>query len=106
MLTRHAKIAIIFGSFMLMFTAADIQAKGNVERGADLIVDCVECHGMNGLGDFETPPIAGLKYDYLLKQLRAFHSGKKQTMDNIMHIYTEDRTDQDLQDLAAYWASR
>ena len=86
--------------------AGNVQAKGNVNRGADLTYDCIECHGMDGKGDFETPAIAGLKESYLLKQLRDFYSGKKKSMDDIMHMYTEDRTDQDLQDLAAYWASR
>jgi len=61
---------------------------------------------MDGRGDFETPSIAGRDEAYLLKKLRAFYSGKEKSLDNMMHIYTEERTDQDLQDLAAYWASR
>jgi cytochrome c553 len=89
-----------------MFLAGQAQAKGNVDRGGDLSSDCIECHGMDGKGDFETPPIAGLKESYILKQLRAFYSNKRKSTDNIMHLYTEDRTDQDLQDLAAYWASK
>jgi len=27
-------------------------------------------------------------------------------MDDMMHTYSEDRTDQELQDLAAYWATK
>lgn len=90
----------------LMLATANVHAKGSVQRGADLTFDCIECHGMDGKGNFETPAIAGLKESYILKQLRSFYSGKKKSTDNIMHLYTEDRTDQDLQDLAAYWASR
>ena len=106
MLTRKPMITAALGLLMLMLMAGNVQARGNVNRGGDLTYDCIECHGMDGKGDFETPAIAGLKESYLLKQLRDFYSGKKKSMDDIMHMYTEDRTDQDLQDLAAYWASR
>ena len=67
--------------------------------------DCIECHGVDGMGNFETPPIAGLEESYILQQLRDFYSGKTKFVDGLMHLYTEDRTDQDLQDLAAYWSS-
>lgn len=104
MLTRKSIIAAFIGLLMLM--AGNIYAKGNVQRGGDLTFDCIECHKMDGKGDFETPSIAGLNESYLLRKLRNFYSNREKSMDNIMHLYTEDRTDQDLQDLAAYWASR
>jgi cytochrome c553 len=89
----------------LLSTTGGVQAAGNAERGQDLIYDCIECHGTDGKGDFETPDITGLKEAYLLKQLRDFYSRKRDSLDDMMHLYTEDRTDQDLQDLAAYWAT-
>jgi len=91
---------------LLLLMAVDVQAKGNIERGADLSFDCIECHGMEGKGSFETPAIAGLDEAYIIKQLRAFQSGQKKSMDDMMHTYTEDRSDQELQDLAAFWASK
>jgi cytochrome c553 len=106
MLTRKPLIAAMFSLLVLMLAIGNVQAKGNVDRGADLTFDCIECHGMDGKGDFETPSIAGLKESYILKQLRDFNSGKRKSMDGIMHLYTEDLNDQGLQDLAAYWASR
>ncbi len=104
MLIKKPIVVVTVGFLMLM--AGNIEATGRVEKGADLTFDCIECHGMDGKGNFETPSIAGLDEAYILKQLRAFNSGKKESMDDMMHTYTEDRTDQDLQDLAAYWASR
>lgn len=104
MLTGKPIIAAAIGLLMLM--AGNVQAKGNINRGADLTYDCIECHKMDGRGDFETPSIAGRSESFLLKKLRAFYSGKEKSLDDMMHLYTEDRTDQDLQDLAAYWASR
>lgn len=91
---------------VLMSVAGNVWAAGDVERGADLTFDCIECHGMDGKGDFETPEIAGLDEAFILKQLRGFYSGEIDSLDEMMHLYTEDRTDQELQDLAAYWASR
>ena len=106
MLIKKPMTAAVVSLLMLLLAVGNVQAKGNVNRGGDLTFDCIECHGMDGKGDFETPPIAGLKESYLLKKLRGFYSGKAKSLDNIMHLYTEDRTDQDLQDLAAYWASK
>ncbi len=106
MLTEKTIIAATFGSLMILLMAGNVQAKGNIEKGADLTTDCVECHGMDGKGNFESPPIAGLKEDYILSRLRGFKSGKIKSTDDLMHLYSEDMSDQDLQDLAAYWASR
>lgn len=106
MLTGKVLAAAVLGSMTLTLMAGNVEAKGNVERGADLTTDCIECHGMDGKGNFESPEIAGLKEDYILKRLRGFNSGKTKSVDGIMHTYTEDLSDQELQDLAAYWASR
>ena len=102
MFTRKRMIIV---TAILMALAGNVLAAGNIDRGGDLTFDCIECHKSNGSGDFETPVIAGLNEAYILKQLRSFYSGKKKSLDDMMHVYTEDRTDQDLQDLAAYWAS-
>ena len=90
----------------IVLMVANVQAAGNIQRGADLTFDCIECHKMDGSGAFETPNIAGLEEAYILEQLRGFYSGEKKSLDDMMHTYTEERSDQDLQDLAAYWASR
>lgn len=105
MLTRKSIFVATISTLVMLFMVGNVQAKGNVARGGDLTFDCIECHGMDGKGNFETPSIVGLKESYLLKQLRGFYSGKTKSQDDMMHLYTEDRTDQDLQDLAAYYAS-
>lgn len=106
MLTGKIIVAASIGLLAVVMMTGNAQAKGDIERGADLTSDCIECHGMDGKGNFETPQIAGLKEDHILKKLRGFKSGKTKSMDDMMHTYTEDLTDQQLQDLAAYWASR
>ena len=106
MLHGKTRIAAMIGILMIPLVAGNAQAKGDIERGADLTSDCIECHGMDGKGNFETPPIAGLKESYILERLKGFKSGKIKSTDGIMHLYAEDLSDQDLQDLAAYWSSR
>ncbi|MGD9020300.1 MAG: cytochrome c [Lysobacterales bacterium] len=90
---------------LLLLLASSVQAAGDIERGEHLAYDCISCHGMEGEGNFESPPIAGLDEEYIVKQLRDFCKGKE-SMDGMMTLYTEDRSDQEMQDLAAYWASR
>lgn len=103
--TKPMNLALSVAMITLLSMAGGVQAAGDVERGQDLITDCIECHGMQGEGNFETPEIAGLEEAYILEQLRDFYSRKRDSLDDMMHLYTEDRTDQDLQDLAAYWAT-
>ena len=106
MLTGNTVITATIGSLLLTLLVGNAQAKGNIETGADLTTDCIECHGMSGEGNFETPAIAGLSQDYILKRLRGFKSGEIKSIDGLMHTYSEDLTDQEMQDLAAYYASR
>jgi cytochrome c553 len=106
MLKGKTILTATIGLLMLTLVTGNAVAKGNIEQGADLSNDCIECHGMDGKGNFESPKIAGLKESYILKRLRGFNSGKTKSVDDMMHTYTEDLNDQDLQDLAAYWASR
>jgi cytochrome c553 len=106
MLDGKTIMTAIFGSLVLSLAAGNVQAKGDIAKGADLTSDCIECHGMDGKGNFETPPIAGLKQSYILERLKGFKSGKIKTTDGIMHLYSEDLSEQEMQDLAAYWASR
>jgi len=104
MFAKKSMVITTIGLLVLM--AGNVQSKGNVQRGGDLTNDCIECHKMDGTGDFETPSIAGLDEVYLVEKLRAFYGHKQESLDDLMHLYTEDRTDQDLQDLAAYWAAQ
>jgi cytochrome c553 len=101
MMMRTTTTAI--ATFLLLL-AGNVQAAGSVERGEHLAYDCIGCHGMEGEGNFESPPIAGLDEEYIIERLRNFCAGGE-SMDGMMNLYTEERSDQELQDLAAYWAS-
>ena len=92
-------------AMFLLLLAGSAQAAGNIQKGEDLAYDCIGCHGMEGEGNFETPAIAGLDEDYIYQQLKDFCDGRRQSMDDMMGLYTEERTDQEMRDLAAYWSS-
>lgn len=102
MLTRTMIIAAMSA---LMLSAGAVQADGDVNRGKELSIDCADCHGEDGKGDEYTVGIAGLDAAYHFEQLKAFQSGERTDEDEMMLIYTEELSDQDLKDLAAYYAT-
>ena len=103
MMTRDVVITV--ATALTLLISCNVQAKGNLKNGEKLAYDCVQCHGRDGKGDFETPPIANLEEALILDRLRTFSSGERDSLDDMMHLYAEDRTDQEMQDLAAYWSS-
>ena len=90
--------------FVLMMVAGAAQAGGDAARGAELAVDCADCHGADGMGDDESPKLAGLEEAYHIEQLQAFKSGERPDEEEMMLMYTEDLSDQDMADLAAYYS--
>ncbi len=99
------KKVIFTAIFVLALAAGTVHAGGDVARGQELSIDCADCHGEDGKGDEETPKIAGLEASYHVEQLKAYQSGERTDEDELMLMYTEDLTEQDMADLAAYYAT-
>jgi len=77
---------------------------GDAESGRLKARQCVVCHGHDGIGrNPEVPHIAGESEFYLTKQLRAFRSGER--VHPQMSIVAKGLSDDDIDDLAAYYAS-
>jgi cytochrome c553 len=100
MLTRKLIIAMMF---ILMLAAGSAQAGGDAARGAELAVDCADCHGDDGKGDEDVPSIAGMDAAKHAKALADFKSGAVESEDMI--DYAEDLSEQDMADIAAYYAT-
>jgi cytochrome c553 len=100
MLTKKLIIAMMF---ILMLAAGSAQAGGDAAKGAELAVDCADCHGDDGLGDEDIPAIAGLDAAEHAKKLADFKSGATESED--MADYAEDLSEQDMADLGAYFAT-
>ena len=90
--------------FVLLAAAGVVQAGGDVAKGQELSVDCDDCHGEGGKGG-DDPPLAGLDEAKHLQMLKDYKSGALTDEDEVMLMYTEELSDQDLADLAAYYAT-
>ncbi len=102
MLTKKLIIAMMF---ILMLAAGGVQAGGDAARGQELAIDCADCHGDDGLGDEDVPAIAGMDAAEQLKELMDFKSGERVDEEEDMVDSVEDLSEQDMADLAAYYAT-
>ena len=77
------------------------RSPGDLELGAELYADCVQCHGAKGWGvsDKDDPPLAGQYTEYLAKQIQDFISGQR------WHEFSEELfNDLDEEEIAALLA--
>lgn len=102
MLTRKLIVAMML---MLMLAAGGAQAGGDVANGKELAEYCADCHGDDGLGDEDVPAIAGMDAAKHAKELADFKSGARPDEEEDMVDSVEDLSEQDMADLAAYYAS-
>jgi len=58
------------------------------------------------MGDEDYPRISGLDEDYLLERMTAIKNGESSEKAEMMLWFFEDLVEQDLEDLAAYYASQ
>ena len=78
-------------------------AAGNAEAGKTKSAPCVPCHGANGQGVPPNPALKGKSEDELLQAMKDYKSGKKANA--VMKAFANPLGDQDMADLAAYYAS-
>jgi cytochrome c553 len=74
----------------------------SVGHGATLAMQCTICHGARGLSNADTPNLAGQYAPAIYKELRDYRSGARSSA--IMMPRVADLSDQDMRDLAAYYA--
>ena len=80
------------------------QPTGNAEAGKAKAALCVACHGPDGISINPLwPSLAGQQGIYLAKQIRAFRDGER--VEPTMQPFVASLTDQDVEDIAAYYAS-
>ncbi len=85
-----------------MLAAGSAIAGGDAANGKILSVDCANCHGDDGLGYEDVPAIAGMDAAKLAKKLANFQSG---AVESEMVDFVEGLSEQDMLDLAAYYAT-
>jgi cytochrome c553 len=84
--------------------AAPADAAGNAAAGRQKALQCQACHGLDGLSKLpEAPHLAGQPEPYLVKSLNDFRKGVRKN--EMMSVAAQPLTDQDVADLAAYYAA-
>jgi cytochrome c553 len=83
--------------------AANAEAAGNAEAGKAKAAACVGCHGANGQGVPPNPALKGKTEDEFVEAMKDYKSGKRNNA--AMKAFAAQLNDQDIQNLAAYYAS-
>lgn len=84
--------------------SAPVFAEGNVADGQKKAIRCQVCHGPGGKSTKPIYPIlSGQHAQYIEKQLHAFREGTRK--DPIMNGMAKDLSDQDIEDVAAFFHS-
>lgn len=95
-------LALVLGVSLFALNAS---AKGDAAAGKSKAAVCGACHGVDGnSASPQFPKLAGQNASYLVEQLSNFKSGKRQNP--IMSGQAKNLSDQDMQDIAAYFASQ
>lgn len=97
-----SKKLIVTMMTILMLVAGSAIAGGDVAKGKILSDDCANCHGDDGLGYEDVPAIAGMDAKMLTRKLADFKSG---AVESEMNDFLEAVNEQDMLDLAAYYAT-
>jgi cytochrome c553 len=91
----------------ILFWAGPSLAAGNAEAGKTKAAQvCAACHGPDGNKPSapDQPVLAGQHYDYLVKALRDYKSGKR--ANPIMKGFAATLEKKDMEDLAAWFSSQ
>lgn len=82
-------------------------AAGTVEAGATKSATCVACHGAAGNStNDQWPSLAGQDAVYIKAQLKDWHDKTRIDSLNLMPAMAANLSDQDMDDLAAYFAAQ
>jgi len=97
-------LVISAGLLLLMSISVSALASGDPAAGESKAGACIACHSASGEGVEPNPPLAGLKEAYIAKQLQDFKSGARENA--MKKMILQPLSDQDMVDLAAYFASK
>jgi len=96
---------IVAGLVLVMGFSGMAQAEGDATAGQQKSAVCAGCHGVDGNSVVPTfPKLAGQGEKYLVKQMNDIKEGKRVVPE--MTGLLDNLSDQDFQDMAAYFASK
>jgi sulfide dehydrogenase cytochrome subunit len=86
-----------------VFAAAPLAVNAQ-DAGRSLAASCAMCHGTTGHSVGGNEPLAGMGKDDLVRKFKEFRSGAKPA--TIMHQLSKGYTDQQLDQIAAFFAAQ
>lgn len=88
-------------------TAGSAFAAGDATAGRDKAFTCMGCHGVpsynNVYPTYHVPRLGGQHAQYLVTAMQGYKNGQR--AHGTMHAQTSDLSDQDMEDIAAYFES-
>ena len=100
---NRALTLLSFGA-VLAFASTQLLASGNAETGKQKAAVCFACHGKDGNSvDPQYPRLAGQYNEYLQQVLHEYKDGRRNNA--IMKGMDAGLSDQDIEDISAYFAS-
>lgn len=80
---------------------------GDPEAGETKAYTCTGCHGIPGYNNayptYKVPKIGGQNYEYMVVALKAYRDGERHH--STMELQAQALSDQDIEDVAAYFAA-
>lgn len=91
-----------------LFAAPGVQAAGDAAAGAKKNFQCQGCHGIPGWKTafpevYQVPKLGGQHPQYIVSALKAYKKGERDHQ--TMRAIVADMSDQDMEDLAAYYGA-
>ena len=100
------RAGMVFGLYLIMTSSAAYAADAQILYTQSLAATCANCHGTQGksIKDPSVPGLAGRPSAYIIEQMQAFKTGTREA--TIMHQISKGFNDQQIQQLANYFASQ
>jgi cytochrome c553 len=104
--TARATALRLLAASLLLAMAGTTFAKGDAAAGATKSKSCAACHGADGNAgaDQQYPRLAGQYADYIARALHEYKNGDRKNP--IMSGMAAPLSDEDINDIAAYYASQ
>jgi cytochrome c553 len=98
---KHTLLTAAF--FALLGAVGTTLAAGDASAGKAKSAVCAGCHGANGEGKDKNPALAGKPEAAAVQALKDYKSGTRKNP--VMKTFAASLSDQDMANLAAYYAS-
>ena len=101
-------VALACASFASVALAQDQPLQGDAKHGKAISYTCLGCHGIEGYKNaypmYSVPKLEGQRPEYLAAALHEYKSGEREHL--TMHSQASTLSDQDIADIAAYFAGK